>query len=287
MILLWGSLNDAPLRDVAHALTRRRATFTIADPEAARPPVVLERRFDTLSALLSIDGELIDLDDVNAMYVRPAGGNHQHPLDQTLHDWADIVEARTVINRPSAMTANASKPFQLRWIERHGFDVPDTLITTNIDALQAFKRRHGTIIYKSISGVRSIVSRLGEDGDLTNLRHCPTQFQQYVPGVDVRVHVVGGAVFACEITCSADDYRYAKGSVPSVRAVSLPIDVETRSRGMAVEMGLMAAGIDFRRTPDGLWYCLEVNPSPGFSYFAALTSQPIADALAGLLVERT
>ena len=61
------------------------------------------------------------------------------------------------------------------------------------------------------SGIRSIVSRLtpADHDRLEDIQWCPTQFQQYIRGVDYRVHVVGDAVFACEMVADADDYRYA------------------------------------------------------------------------------
>ena len=56
-----------------------------------------------------------------------------------------------------------------------------------------------------------------EPGDLlerlTTLRACPVQFQTWVPGTDVRVHVVGSEVFATAITTTATDYRYATARV--------------------------------------------------------------------------
>ena len=142
--------------------------------------------------------------------------------------------------------------------------------------------------FGSISGVRSIVSRLTEQrcGNLAEVANCPTQFQQYIPGVDVRVHVAGDAIFATEITSPADDYRYASraGVGFGMAAATLPPDLEDRCRAMVRGMGLRLAGIDFRRTPTGEWYCLEVNPSPGFTFFEAGTGQPIAAAVANLLV---
>jgi len=48
-------------------------------------------------------------------------------------------------------------------------------------------------------------------------------------------------------------------------------------------MSLAVAGIDLRRTPDGQWFCFEVNPSPGFIYYEQATGQPMAEAIARLL----
>ena len=48
-------------------------------------------------------------------------------------------------------------------------------------------------------------------------------------------------------------------------------------------MNLPLAGIDLRRTPQGEWYCFEVNPSPAFTYYEQITGQPISQAVALLL----
>ena len=56
-----------------------------------------------------------------------------------------------------------------------------------------FHGAHGRIIYKSCSSVRSIVQEWNpDDPHIERIRQLPTQFQAFVPGVNVRVHVVGG-----------------------------------------------------------------------------------------------
>jgi hypothetical protein len=49
-------------------------------------------------------------------------------------------------------------------------------------------------------------------------------------------------------------------------------------------MGLALAGVDLRLRPDGRWFCFEVNPSPAFSYYENAAGQPIAAAVATLLM---
>jgi hypothetical protein len=49
-------------------------------------------------------------------------------------------------------------------------------------------------------------------------------------------------------------------------------------------MHLQVAGIDLRKTSDGNWFCFEVNPSPAFTFYEEATGQPIAKAIANLLV---
>ena len=99
------------------------------------------------------------------------------------------------------MGSNASKPYQSMLIRRHKFLVPETLVTNDPAAVREFFADHDRVIYKSSSGLRSIVSEM-VDTDLERLeelRACPVQFQAYVPGFDVRVHVVGDEVIATRI----------------------------------------------------------------------------------------
>jgi glutathione synthase/RimK-type ligase-like ATP-grasp enzyme len=185
------------------------------------------------------------------------------------------------------MAGNNSKPSQADQIRSCGFETPETLITTDARDVLAFWQRHRTVIYKSISGVRSIVARLTPQHleHLDDLTWCPTQFQRYVPGTDYRVHVVGDEVFACEVTSQADDYRYAgrQGATVQFRPCGLSENLASRCRSLVARLGLTVAGVDLRRSTDGTWYCFEVNPSPGFTYYEAATGQPIADAIARLL----
>jgi glutathione synthase/RimK-type ligase-like ATP-grasp enzyme len=117
---------------------------------------------------------------------------------------------------------------------------------------------------------------------LRDLRWCPTQFQRRIVGPDYRVHVVGEQVFACRIEAGADDYRYDRHA--AVVACTLDADLAGRCRDLTRALGLTVAGLDLRESADGAWYCFEVNPSPGFSYFQARTGQRIDRAIAEILI---
>ena len=77
-------------------------------------------------------------------------------VSELLNDWLDIAPGR-IVNRPSAMLSNASKPFQAQMIVGAGFLTPPTLITNDPQRVRDFHGEHGRIIYKSCSSVRSIV----------------------------------------------------------------------------------------------------------------------------------
>ena len=280
MILLWGSAKDEPLALVATELQKRGVTWLLADQD--KSPVVMAMH-DQPGALVAIDGQQVELNSLKAAYLRPQQ-RAVGAFDQLLIAWADVAAHILIVNRPAAMSANACKPFQARWIERHGFNIPATILTTSAEEVRAFKAQHKQVIYKSISGVRSIVTRLRDDRALDNLQYCPTQFQAYIPGTDYRVHLVGETLFSCRIDSDADDYRYAHDKMPVLREIELPAEVAARIRAMVADMGLGLAGVDLRLTPTGEWFCFEVNPSPGYSFFSNATGQPIAAAIANVLI---
>jgi hypothetical protein len=303
MILLWGLRNDPPLRAVEQALRRLGAPVFFLDQREVLASAIELCVDRVVSGRLGVAAQQIELSDLTAVYLRPhdsrqipavaraeagsAAWQHALQFDDILLSWIDLAPVLAV-NRPAAMAANNSKPYQQAQIGECGFATPDTLITTDPAAARKFWSEHGTVIYKSVSGIRSIVSRLtpADQDRLEDIRWCPTQFQQYIPGTDYRVHVVGDAVFACEIVADADDYRYAarQGGTTRIRSSALPEQCADRCRGMAAAMELPVAGIDLRRTPAGEWYCFEVNPSPGFTYYQEATGQPIDTAIAHLLM---
>ncbi|MDQ4130320.1 MAG: ATP-grasp domain-containing protein [Actinomycetota bacterium] len=208
-------------------------------------------------------------------------------LTETLTRWYEVAPAR-VVNRSGPMGSNASKPYQAQVIREHGFGVPETLITSDPERVVAFRERHGRVIYKSISGVRSIVKTLEEEDlcRLDRIRLCPVQFQAFVEGTNVRVHTIGAEVFATAITTNATDYRYAyesENGATELEEFHIDDELAERCLVLARALELPFAGIDLKLAPDGEVYCFEVNPSPAFSYYESHTGQPIRHAVARYL----
>jgi glutathione synthase/RimK-type ligase-like ATP-grasp enzyme len=302
MIMLWGVCGDTPMANVKENLESQGQRVAFVDQHAILETEFKRRSHILMDGALRVGGEMIELDRVTAAYLRPYGLDQLPALQEfdrngiewqranavveSLQAWSEMTPAR-VVNRFSAMASNSSKPYQARLIEGYGFAVPETLITTDAEAVREFWLQHGTVIYKSISSVRSIVSRLTREhvDRLDSLHWCPTQFQQYIPGTDYRVHVVGEETFACEINSSGDDYRYAgrSGATASLRSCQLEPDVLERCLALARGLGLAVAGVDLRYHPAGQWFCFEVNPSPAFTYYQSATGLPIGQAIARLL----
>ena len=307
MILLAGIRSEAPLAMVAAALRRRRTAFRVVHQrEAVRYAIEWGIDRGGITGSLDLNGESIDLtqvrgvylrlmDDANLPEIRDLGDDDPvrrrvRGFHDALFRWAEITPAR-IVNRADPQGSNGSKPYQAQLIAAHGFLPPPTLITNQPDEVLAFRRAHGRIIYKSISAARSIV-KVFDDADLARLDRigwCPVQFQAALAGTNVRVHVVGDAVFPTEIESSHVDYRYAKraGGSTTLRPVELPPAIAARCVALTGALGLAFAGIDLMRMADGRYYCFEVNPQPAFSYFEANTRQPIAAAVAKYLMGKT
>jgi glutathione synthase/RimK-type ligase-like ATP-grasp enzyme len=289
VIVVWGALDDPPVRNVLDTLRTRGADVLHLDRArvgALDFDVTLDR---AATGWIALDGQKIPLDTISAMYVRPEAQRSDRAMSTTacLLAIASILDA-VVVNRPAAGRSNLTKPFQLAAISDAGLTVPPTLVTTDPAAARKFVDRHGRVVYKSISGIRSIVAALdATDADrLSGVSTGPVQLQRWIEGIDVRVHVVGTQWFATAIECAATDYRYAGDADDQMAVIATDIDGDLGERlvRLAASMGLLVAGIDLRLTPDDEWFCFEINPSPGFTFYEDATGQPIAAAICDLLM---
>jgi glutathione synthase/RimK-type ligase-like ATP-grasp enzyme len=306
MILLCGIPSEGPLVRVAEALQELGVAYRVFNQRKCAE-CAIEFSIDAggVTGSLRLPGERFALDDIDAVYIRlmddrqlpelsgePEGSaarRHARAMHDTLYQWLAVAAGR-VVNRSDPQGSNGSKPYQAQLIASYGLRVPETLITNDPAAVLAFRQKHGKVIYKSMSGVRSIVKTLDDDdlARLDDIRWCPVQFQEFVPGTDLRVHVVQDDVHATEIVSDAVDYRYASrtGGSASLRATTVPDDLAARCVALTAGLGLAFAGIDLRIGPDGEATCFEVNPSPAYSYYEANTGQPIAASLARYLAGR-
>jgi hypothetical protein len=245
---------------------------------------------------------ILDLSEIRGVYVRYLGAEGHVPLDSVPEHLTQAMMAETqagvaavvenlpclVVNRAAPSMSNHSTPYQALAIRRSGLRTPRTLITGDPAAAHAFYDEcGGEVIFKSLSGARSVVRRM-EPRDLErlpHLRHGPAQFQAYVPGDNIRVHAVGDTLFATRVRTAAVDYRYAgqQGASVDMEPATLPPAIAAACREIGPGSGLLLAGIDLKETPAGEYYCFEINPCPAFAWYERQTGQPISAALVDLL----
>lgn len=304
MILVFGTLADPVTAYLCARLCARDEPFVLLDARrylrdfdlawsladgGVDGAIRAGARWVGLDALRSICVRWLDLPELprEAAETAEEHGARVYEAFQAIVAFADTVPV-LVVSRPASFGSNSSKPYQQQLVARYGFAVPRTLVTTEPEEARRFYEECGRrVIYKSLSHRRSIVRRMTpEDLDrLHAIRHCPTQFQEYVPGVDIRVHTVGSEVFPTEIVTEATDYRYAghDGASREMRAATLPPELAERCLRLADGAGLVMSGIDLRRSPAGEHYCFEINPTPGFTFYQRYTGQRIGEALVDLL----
>jgi hypothetical protein len=322
-VLLWGVPSEPPVAMVGRRLAAlgadvlvvrpggigQQADIAIGGPSAGAVPA--GDRPVTLTGTIRADGRPVELATITGVYLRPVEPElvpelsgrpeaapeliHARRIQDALTGFTEAAPAINgcrVANRLSAMASNGSKPYQAQVIVRHGFATPDTLISTDPQEVLDFAARYKQVVYKSCSGVRSIVTAFDPVADrdrLQRLRWCPVQFQERVTGPDVRVHVVGGETFAAIVDSTAVDYRYARAQVGEdarLRAYQVDDDIADRCVTLAAALDLPFAGIDLKLAADGRVICFEVNPSPGFSWYESAAGLPISQAVASWLLGR-
>jgi glutathione synthase/RimK-type ligase-like ATP-grasp enzyme len=298
--LVCGLPQDEPVTMLINSLKDRSVDFRVLNPEALPDQIKIRWQFTDagLRGQLTVCGEIIDIRDINSVYqrwvnVEDVFGEDYSVIElararsvlRAISDLFDVMPIR-IVNRRRPMMSNNSKPYQGLLIQQAGFDIPETLITNKPQKLTAFINSNRDIIYKSIGSTRSVVARFNEQSfdKIKNITSLPTQFQRYIEGFNLRIHVIGRRVFATKILSRATDYRYASRNGFSVDFIPFDLNVDIRKRciHLARICGLDFAGIDLM-VEQGKVFCLEVNPSPGYCYYQNITDQPISYALADYL----
>jgi glutathione synthase/RimK-type ligase-like ATP-grasp enzyme len=280
VILVWGARTDEPVARVLAALDDGATDVVHVDDS-----VVADLTYDVEigpapAGSIDVGKRRVEFGRIEGWYLRP-GGQTSAAATVLLAVAGGLPPTVHVVNRPSAGRSNSSKPYQGVLLKAAGLSVPDTLITSDADAARHFLALHRRVVYKSISGVRSIVAAVDHAAELDRIGHGPVQLQEWIDGLDVRVHVVGSEWFATSVESDATDYRY--GGEVVMAPFRIPDQLGNLLVQLTAGMGLLVAGVDLRRTPDGNWRCFEVNPSPGFTFYEDYTGQPIAAAIARLL----
>lgn len=303
-ILLCGIPSESPILLVKKALIKKGAHVIIFN----------QRLFNTHDLKFEVtrqgvQGEFFandcsyQLSDIHSIYSRimsfydlpeykiglEADQIHCEKLHDAVNQYMELTDIK-VVNKHSQMFSNSSKPYQAQIVKKHGLKTPRTLITNDPKKVLAFQKQFKSIIYKSISGVRSIVKEFdpSDKERLDKIRYCPVQFQERVSGFDVRVHVIKDKTVATKISTTGVDYRYAAKEGGNTRLE--PIEINNKIQKACVQLSaalnLDFSGIDLRISESGDVYCFEVNPMPGYSYYESQTGQKISEVLADYLISK-
>ncbi|WP_214102734.1 MvdC/MvdD family ATP grasp protein [Acrocarpospora catenulata] len=313
-ILILTADGDAHAERVATILSARGAETVVFDPadfpSRARITAAYGPR---VRRTLHTDGGLLDLDALTAVWFRrpqpPVA--HAELTDPAVRAYAegecaafagdlwDQLDCRHVPARRQSIMLAQRKPSQLALAGRLGFDLPSTLVTTDPDEFLDFYDRHdGRIITKPLDDPRppGDVGRYAEAVSTHDVIHAdairfaPVIVQEYVAKrVELRVTVVGRAVFAAEIHSQESNHtrfdwrRYDLGNTRH-QPHRLPAEVARRCVEIVERLGLCYGAIDLILTPEGRYVFLEVNPSGQWLWIESATGLPISEAICDLLL---
>ncbi|MEL6536500.1 MAG: MvdC/MvdD family ATP grasp protein [Bacteroidota bacterium] len=201
------------------------------------------------------------------------------------------------IDRPERVRAGEDKLRQLRLAQSQGLTVPETLITSDPDAVRAFYHaQQGEVVTKMMTALawsmegdapHVYTSRVTVEvlDQMDSLRLCPMTFQRAIPkDYEVRVAYVGGRCFAGKIDASQTvegqtDWKRAKQGTPW-QACSLPDSVTSALHGYMQALGLHFGAIDLIKLPEGGYVFLEVNPAGEWGMLQKELDLPIGEAIA-------
>jgi len=215
--------------------------------------------------------------------------------------WALLRDKRWV-DDPWASYIAEHKVYQLHNAVRAGLDVPDTLITSDPQAVEMFYHQHDCNMVVKMLAVSPMLNKVIYTNRVTDdhmahietVKSAPSVFQKHViKKYELRITVVGDRIFAARIDSQGDvststDWRrkpladdYAVEIVPT----SLPRNLEKCIHVFMGLMNLRFGCIDMVVTPDDRYLFLEINPNGQWYFVQLKTKMDIARAIANLLVQ--
>ena len=279
--------------DLSDFPARRKAAFSW--PGTHRPEFLIDH-----------DGRRVDLAEASAVWWRRVAsftvdpsitrGEHNafahSETTQALNGMLDSLSCPWM-NPREADSAAHHKPYQWTVAQALGLKLPRTLVTTDAEAAREFidRLRPAKVVFKAfLAAIQEWrETRLVEAEDMARLdlvRYAPVIFQEYVPGVDLRITMIGDEIFAAEIDARNTSYEIDMRMVVGeslVAPVTLPDALQTRLRNLQHRLKLVYGAIDMRRTAAGEYVFLEVNPAGQWLFVEQRTGLPITKALADYL----
>ncbi|GGP16829.1 ATP-grasp ribosomal peptide maturase [Nonomuraea glycinis] len=302
---------------VIAALNRRGAVVVRVDPADIGPDLTFSGRIGAdrrqWTGRLRTPSRDVPLENVRAVYYRRPSLWRFDELEPQARKFA-VAEARQglkglltslpecrYVNHPFGNDRSEYKPAQLQAAVEVGLDVPATLITNDLKAVNEFVQEHKPIIYKSFRGVPSapggeVATIWAEEVDPSDVDESVIVtahlFQAKVrKSSDARVTVVGPRVFASEITGPGGDLDWRRDDWSKLEhaPIQVPSSVVAALHAYLDHFGLVFGCFDFgleaREGNDGpyRWTFFECNPNGQWGWLP--DAEAIADAFAETLLE--
>ena len=212
-----------------------------------------------------------------------------------------LAHVNTWMNHPIKNRVAGNKIGQLCKATQIGLNIPDTIITNNVDkAYQFFRECNSDIICKSIRQELSLLNgqsvfvfthtipKEAERESFEGVRFGSSILQRRIhKKSDVRVTLIGHSFFSVEIENDEVDWRKKDPYLLPHRIIDLPDYLKRHLLELQSSYGLFSSQIDLLITHDGEFVFLEMNPNAQWLWVELITGLPIADAIASILLGNT
>lgn len=205
------------------------------------------------------------------------------------------------LNDPWAIHKADNKIYQLKTAIDVGFDVPDTIITSNPDEVKEFYAKNDENIIVKVFAASPMLDKALFTNKVTaeymkkidSVKMSPAIFQSIIPkDYELRITVVGEKIFAVKINSQEDeetalDWRRKpklNDFEVTMEMIDLPMMIEDRILKFMKNMGLRFGCIDMIVPPEGEYVFLEINPNGQWYFIQLKTEAQIAKAIADLLM---
>lgn len=221
-------------------------------------------------------------------------------------EWSEAIEgflAHIPLNRwmnhPSRNTCASHKMEQITRAKQFGLSIPKTLVTQNPEKLKQFWTEcNGQVIVKPLAS--GYLERKEEDEDsliytnqvtegrmldLTNLRYCPTFFQEMISKrFDVRICIVDEEIHAIGLYAKEQngqqrlDIRRNNMSDVCYVPLDIPNDTKINLFRMIRSYELRFAAVDMAVDQNNNWIFFEINPNGQWAWLDLMKVSNIADS---------
>lgn len=243
------------------------------------------------SATIQYGDETVELDPNDSYYCRLIDlSSHESDvavvrrwqgLLGALRVWLDSVPG-IVVNKSNGGAHNSSKPLHETVLRELGFEVPDSITSSDRDMLVQFVR-DGEAVSKTVCGVRADTARVSEsDFDNFDPSSGPVHLQRLVEGDDARIHVIADQLIAQRVSADGVDYRRT-GAIGEMEVFDPPLAIRDLLIAGTKKFGLTFSGWDFKIAESGRYWCFEANPMPGYSPYDSRCDGAISRVLLNCL----
>ncbi len=200
-----------------------------------------------------------------------------------------------IVNSAKTMEIAVDKYLALARMAEIGLPVPPTIVCQNADeGLEAFHRLGGDVVIKPLFGSEgrgmcrvndeAVAERVFRTLDLIRAVHYVQRYIEHGQR-DLRLLVIGQRVLGMERTHESD-WRTNLSRGGKARAITVNSTLEELTLRAAQAVGATLVGVDVLPSPDGAYYLIEVNASPGWKGMQQATGVDVAKLILEHLIEK-